>query len=52
MWLCTGRNHGWQWRSWGYLATLIFSKLMGGTDDARILAARRDIATLMQALKI
>src|SRR5579864_9456211 len=36
----------------GILAALIVPKLMGRTDDARILAARQDIATLMQALKL
>ena len=36
----------------GILAALVVPKLMGRTDDARILAARQDIATLMQALKI
>jgi len=36
----------------GILAALVVPKLMGRTDDARILAARQDIATLMQALKL
>jgi len=36
----------------GILAALIVPKLMGRTDDARIIAARQDIATLMQALKL
>ena len=36
----------------GILAALVVPKLMGRTDDARIQAARQDIATLMQALKL
>ncbi|MCM0044762.1 MAG: type II secretion system major pseudopilin GspG [Burkholderiaceae bacterium] len=36
----------------GVLAALVVPRLMGRTDDARILAARQDIATLMQALKL
>ena len=36
----------------GILAGLIVPKLMGRTDDARIMAARQDIATLMQNLKL
>ena len=36
----------------GILAALIVPKLMGRTDDARIMAARQDISTLMQALKL
>lgn len=36
----------------GILAALVVPKLMGRTDDARIIAARQDIATLMQALKL
>ncbi|WP_334187765.1 type II secretion system major pseudopilin GspG [Noviherbaspirillum sp.] len=36
----------------GILAALVVPKLMGRTDDARITAARQDIATLMQALKL
>ncbi len=36
----------------GILAALIVPKLMGRTDDARITAAKQDIATLMQALKL
>ena len=36
----------------GVLAALLVPRLMGRTDDARILAARQDIATLMQALKL
>lgn len=36
----------------GILAALIVPKLMGRTDDARVMAARQDITTLMQALKI
>lgn len=34
------------------LAVLVVPKLMGRTDDARIAAARQDIATIMQALKL
>lgn len=36
----------------GVLGALIVPKLMGRTDEARITAARQDIATLMQALKL
>ncbi len=36
----------------GVLAALVVPRLMGRTDDARLLAARQDIATLMQALKL
>lgn len=36
----------------GILAALVVPKLMGRTDDARITAARQDIATLMQSLKL
>lgn len=36
----------------GILAALVVPKLMGRTDDARISAARQDISTLMQALKL
>jgi general secretion pathway protein G len=36
----------------GILAALVVPKLLGRTDDARILAARQDIATVMQALKL
>ncbi|MGA7750705.1 MAG: type II secretion system major pseudopilin GspG [Gallionella sp.] len=36
----------------GILAALIVPKLMGRTDDARIIAAKQDIATMMQALKL
>lgn len=36
----------------GILAALVVPKLMGRTDDARITAARQDIATLMSALKL
>ena len=36
----------------GILAALIVPKLMGRTDDARIVAAKQDIATVMQALKL
>jgi general secretion pathway protein G len=36
----------------GILAALVVPKLMGRADDARITAARQDIATLMQALKL
>ncbi len=34
------------------LAVLVVPKLMGRTDDARIAAAKQDIATVMQALKL
>lgn len=36
----------------GVLAAMLVPRLMGRTDDARILAAKQDIATLMQALKL
>lgn len=36
----------------GILAALVVPKLMGRADDARITAARQDIATLMSALKL
>ncbi|MEQ1527111.1 MAG: type II secretion system major pseudopilin GspG [Gallionella sp.] len=36
----------------GILAALIVPKLMGRADDARIIAAKQDIATLMQGLKL
>lgn len=36
----------------GILAALVVPKLMGRTDDARILAAKQDISTLMQGLKL
>ncbi len=36
----------------GILAALVVPKLMGRTDDARVIAARQDIATVMQALKL
>ena len=36
----------------GILAALVVPKLMGRTDDARIMAARQDISTLMQSLKL
>lgn len=36
----------------GILAALVVPKLMGRTDDARITAARQDIATLMSSLKL
>jgi general secretion pathway protein G len=36
----------------GILAALIVPKLMGRTDDARIIAAKQDIATVMEALKL
>ena len=36
----------------GILAALVVPKLLGRTDDARIVAARQDIATVMQALKL
>jgi len=34
------------------LAVLVVPKLIGRTDDARIVAARQDIATIVQALKL
>jgi general secretion pathway protein G len=36
----------------GILAALIVPKLMGRSDDARIIAAKQDVATVMQALKL
>jgi general secretion pathway protein G len=36
----------------GILAALVVPKLMGRADDARITAARQDIASMMQALKL
>ena len=36
----------------GILAALVVPKLMGRTDDARVSAARQDISTIMQALKL
>ena len=36
----------------GIMAALIVPKLMGRSDDARIIAAKQDVATLMQALKL
>ncbi len=36
----------------GILAALVVPKLMGRSDDARIIAAKQDIATVMQALKL
>ena len=36
----------------GILAALIVPKLLGRADDARIMAAKQDIATVMQALKL
>ncbi|RTL50114.1 MAG: type II secretion system protein GspG [Rhodocyclaceae bacterium] len=36
----------------GVLAALIVPKIMGRPDEARGVAARQDIATLMQALKL
>lgn len=36
----------------GIMAALIVPKVMGRSDDARVIAARQDIATLMQALKL
>ncbi len=36
----------------GIMAALIVPKLMGRADDARITAAKADIATLMSALKL
>ncbi|MFM8467969.1 MAG: type II secretion system major pseudopilin GspG [Oxalobacteraceae bacterium] len=36
----------------GVLAALLVPRLMGRTDDARVIAAKQDIATLMQALKL
>jgi general secretion pathway protein G len=36
----------------GVLAALIVPKVMGRTDEARVTAAKQDIATLVQALKL
>jgi general secretion pathway protein G len=36
----------------GILAALVVPKLMGRADDARVTAAKQDISTLMQALKL
>jgi general secretion pathway protein G len=36
----------------GILAALVVPKLMGRADDARIIAAKQDISTLMQGLKL
>src|SRR5450830_835869 len=36
----------------GILAALVVPKLISRTDDARVMAARSDIATLMAALKL
>lgn len=36
----------------GILAALVVPKIMGRPDEARMVAARQDIATLMQALKL
>jgi len=36
----------------GIMAALIVPKVMGRSDDARVIAARQDVATLMQALKL
>ncbi|MGH8806872.1 MAG: type II secretion system major pseudopilin GspG [Noviherbaspirillum sp.] len=36
----------------GILAALVVPKLMGRADDARITAAKQDIATMMSALKL
>ncbi len=36
----------------GVLAALIVPRVVGRTDDARIAAARQDIASIMQALKL
>src|SRR5574340_304111 len=36
----------------GILVALVAPKLIGRTDDARIIAARQDVATIMQGLKL
>jgi general secretion pathway protein G len=36
----------------GILAALIVPKLVGRSDEARVVAAKQDIGTLMQALKL
>ena len=36
----------------GILASLVVPKVLGRTDDARVVAAKQDIATIVQALKL
>ena len=36
----------------GILATLIVPKIMGRPDEARVIAAKQDVGTIMQALKL
>ena len=36
----------------GILAALVVPKIMGRPDEARVIAAKQDIASLMQALKL
>jgi general secretion pathway protein G len=36
----------------GVLAALIVPRVVGRTDDAKIAAAKQDIASIMQALKL
>lgn len=36
----------------GILAALVVPKLMGRADDARIMAAKQDISTMLQSLKL
>jgi general secretion pathway protein G len=36
----------------GILAALIVPRIIGRSDDARVVAAKQDVATLMQALKL
>ena len=36
----------------GVMAALIVPKVMGRPDEARVIAAKQDIATIMQALKL
>ena len=36
----------------GILASLIVPKIMGRPDEARVIAAKQDIASIMQALKL
>lgn len=36
----------------GILATLIVPKIMGRPDEARVVAAKQDVGTIMQALKL
>lgn len=36
----------------GILAALIVPRIIGRSDDARVIAAKQDVATLMQALKL